>query len=438
MQIMDMVNGVLHNAVAFPKNSQNNVQANTAFEMLLSEAGRRRTPDPMVEHQSRSHDNNGSRSTSGSRCAEPVRRRENARQSEDEVSAAGTSAVYEMAQNVVSCANSPGNTPVSEEDVISKVAEIMQVSTEIVAEWLQDLGLTVSDLTDAKNVAKMLQLALDAENVAELLTDSKFPGLYKAINEVMSEMAIKAEVGYVNQDVINALAEGMGGLDSTIEDGKVVVTNANGNSENGSNQQSATASSDALQAFEAEGDLTAEVTDATVFVADDATVELQAVTPAFGVELATAKTEQIVRQSVSQQPVNTTDVIEQIMNQVKVHSAGGQFSEIRMTLRPETLGDIVLRVITQNGIVTAQFEAESQRVKEALEADFNLLRDALEEQGVKFSELSVFVRQDGNERMGQFERARQNTRHRAESIEGVQEDETEEISYHSGVIDITA
>jgi flagellar hook-length control protein FliK len=110
---------------------------------------------------------------------------------------------------------------------------------------------------------------------------------------------------------------------------------------------------------------------------------------------------------------------------------------MRMTLRPESLGDIVLRVLTQNGIVTAQFEAESQRVKEALEASFNQLRDALTEQGIAFSELSVSVRQGQDERMNQFDHARQKVRGRIESVENAQE-EPEPVSYHSGVIDVTA
>jgi hypothetical protein len=46
------------------------------------------------------------------------------------------------------------------------------------------------------------------------------------------------------------------------------------------------------------------------------------------------------------------------------------------------------------------------------------------------------VRQDNDEKMRQFEKARQASRNRAESIENVSEET--EISYHNGVIDVTA
>jgi flagellar hook-length control protein FliK len=85
-------------------------------------------------------------------------------------------------------------------------------------------------------------------------------------------------------------------------------------------------------------------------------------------------------------------------------------------LRPESLGDIVLRVLTQNGIVTAHFIAENQRVRETLENNFNQLRDALEEQGIQFSELSVSVRQNADDQQTLFEWGRQHARNRAENI----------------------
>jgi flagellar hook-length control protein FliK len=94
--------------------------------------------------------------------------------------------------------------------------------------------------------------------------------------------------------------------------------------------------------------------------------------------------------------VNATDVMEQVMAQVRLFAAEG-FAEIRMTLRPANLGDLTLRIATVNGLVTAQFAADNQRIKEIIESNFNHLRDVLQEQGVQVSELSVSVKQEGND-----------------------------------------
>jgi len=394
------------------------VTANTAFDTLVTEAGRRQSTD--TESQRNSSRNENRSESREARRAEQPRRRENTR--DEETSSAGA-AVVQDTHRVQDVNNSNETAAVNEEDVIAKVAEILEVPVEVVMEWLQELEMNAEDLIDPQAVAKLLQVALDAESPAELLTNEKFPAIYAAINEAVEEMENE-----INLENLNAVAEE---LEAVIENGKVVIANRNSSENRQSTEQNETE-----QPAEQISELPAEVTDAKLLAPEEITVN-DAANPAVSAETTVTQTQQTVTQAApSQQPVNTANIIEQIMNQVKLSSGGVNFNEIRMTLRPETLGDIVLRVITQNGIVMAQFEAENQRVKEALESDFNSLRNALEQQGIKFSELSVSVRQDENERMNQFEHARQRSRHRAESVKDISEEET--ISYHNGVIDVTA
>jgi flagellar hook-length control protein FliK len=448
MQVTDILNGKFPSVTKYATNATNTTQSGVGFDMFLAEAGQRQTFEPAVENQSRSRDDgrgSGNRRTEESRASreeQPTRRRE--ARTDDTESTVGTAMVQETTQTEAANCN---ETVIDEEKAVAKIAAILQIPEEVVVELLQELDMTAQDLIDPKAVAKMLQQTLGAENPLELLTNPEFPEFYKAINEAMAGLVVEAKTSTtksiktadvkVDTEAINALVEG---LEATLEDGEIVVTadkDAFANANN-ARQQSATVTTTettAQQAVQTQaGDV--ELTDKSMFVADEIVVD-NTVAPVVNVETTAVKVEQaIIKQTASQQPVNATDVIEQIMSQVKLTSAGGQFTEIKMTLRPESLGDIVLRVLTHNGIVTAQFEAESQRVKEALEADFNMLRDALEEQGIKFSELSVSVRQDEDEKMNQFERARQKSRHRAESIEDVSEEA--EISYHNGVIDVTA
>lgn len=449
MKIFDMVNGQIPNAN--PSQSVSN-KSNAGFDMLLAEAGRRQTFEPAVDHQSRSREDNRERTRTNEtresrREEQPVRRRDNQPRTEDTATTAESNAVQYTAE----ATNTYDTSAVYEEKVIAKIAEILQVPAEVVVEWLEELGMTASDLTDSQAVTKLLQKALGAESAIELLTDSAFPEIYKAINEALAGLAIeakpvfnmqKAETTVKDKNVVSVLAEGLEGLEAKIEDGELVITKDTANNETTANNQSQSNATQAetITAEQKEvAEVAPELKEANLLVAEEATAsDTQPINPMVNMDVATVRTEQAVRQVATQQPIDTKNVIEQIMNQVKLTSNGGQFNEIRMTLRPETLGDIVLRVLTQNGIVTAQFEAENQRVKEALESSFNQLRDALEEQGIQFSELSVSVRQDENEqRMNEFERARQNSRYRAESIEDVSEEEVI-ISQHNGFIDVTA
>ncbi|MCL2223875.1 MAG: flagellar hook-length control protein FliK [Defluviitaleaceae bacterium] len=440
MKIFEPLNSKLPEAVAKSPKGNAQAQSNAAFDMLFTEAERRQSFDPSAETRNRDDNRGRNRTNETRRDDQPTRRREEPRH-DDMTNPAGAAVVQEQQQNLACEANvSDENVAVNEEEAVTKVAEAMKVPKEEVIELLEELGMEAADLTDAQAVAKMLQTALDAENTAELLTDPKFPEMYKAVNEAMAEVAAKATKGetvLVSKEAVETLAE----VEATVEDGEIVVEarDTDENAEGSLRQQSAETQEEIPQEAAPANEQPVDVTNAKPLTADEAVFnESQALSPAFNVETIAAKAEQTaVKQNAPQQPVNPQDVIDQIMNQVKLVSSGGQFSEIRMTLKPETLGDIVLRVITHNGIIMAQFEAENQRVKEALESDFNSLRNALEEQGLKFSELSVSVRQDANERANQFERARQNSRNRAESVEDVSE-EAEQVSYHNGVIDVTA
>jgi hypothetical protein len=97
--------------------------------------------------------------------------------------------------------------------------------------------------------------------------------------------------------------------------------------------------------------------------------------------------------TVRHEPITPARVIEQIVERFEIDPAP-RVSEIKITLKPESLGDVTLRVQSENGLISAQFLAENQRVKEIMESSMNSLRDALSQQGVNVSQLSVSVGQD--------------------------------------------
>lgn len=69
-------------------------------------------------------------------------------------------------------------------------------------------------------------------------------------------------------------------------------------------------------------------------------------------------------------------------------------SEMQLKLKPENLGNLTMNIAVEKGIVIAKIVAENQVVKEALESNFNSLKDALNEKGFGIQELSVSVGQE--------------------------------------------
>jgi flagellar hook-length control protein FliK len=94
--------------------------------------------------------------------------------------------------------------------------------------------------------------------------------------------------------------------------------------------------------------------------------------------------------------LNKSDILNQVIKKADV-IVQGSHQEMIMKLEPESLGKLNLKLVVENGLVTAKFVAESQQVKEVLESSFNQLKDALQEKGIAVQSFSVSVGQQGAE-----------------------------------------
>lgn len=89
------------------------------------------------------------------------------------------------------------------------------------------------------------------------------------------------------------------------------------------------------------------------------------------------------------------EILYQVVEKAKVVLTTDK-SEMVMDLKPDHLGKLSLKLVTENGIVMANFTAESQQVKEVLEANMQLLKSALEKQGFVVQGFNVSVGRDSN------------------------------------------
>lgn len=102
------------------------------------------------------------------------------------------------------------------------------------------------------------------------------------------------------------------------------------------------------------------------------------------------------------QRVVRNELMKQVVDQAKV-LVNDNRSEMVMQLKPDSLGKLTLKIVTENGIVAAKFVAESQQVKQVLESNMQTLKDSLEKQGMSVQSVSVSVGQQGSQNSGQRE-----------------------------------
>ena len=135
--------------------------------------------------------------------------------------------------------------------------------------------------------------------------------------------------------------------------------------------------------------------------------------------------------------VDTFEIIRQVKDGIQAETLGSGVSEMKLTLKPESLGEVSLRILSDNGIISARFMAENQRVKEIVESNFTALRDSLSEQGVNVSQLSVSVGQrDTQDRRFVYQPRRSPIR--AAAFEDIEPDILPLLAAHDSRVSYTA
>ncbi|MBD5457231.1 MAG: hypothetical protein HDR27_01505 [Lachnospiraceae bacterium] len=89
---------------------------------------------------------------------------------------------------------------------------------------------------------------------------------------------------------------------------------------------------------------------------------------------------------------DTQEIMDQILDYMKVSVKPG-LSSLEMQLHPESLGTLHIQISNREGAVTAQFIAQNESVRAALESQVMELKENLEQQGVKVEAVEVTIAQ---------------------------------------------
>lgn len=84
------------------------------------------------------------------------------------------------------------------------------------------------------------------------------------------------------------------------------------------------------------------------------------------------------------------EIAQQIINHIRVVIKPGQ-TTMELQLNPEHLGKVNLTVSSQDGIMTAHFLVQNELAKEAVEGQLVILKETLEQQGIKVDSIEVMV-----------------------------------------------
>ena len=118
-------------------------------------------------------------------------------------------------------------------------------------------------------------------------------------------------------------------------------------------------------------------------------------TEQFQSQFSTQVQETVTASSVSR--TDTQDIMRQIMDYMRIQ-VKADTSSLEMQLHPESLGSLHIQIASRAGMVTANFIAQNEAVKAALESQMVQLKESFEQQGVKVEAIEVTVQSHAFER----------------------------------------
>ena len=317
------------------------------------------------------------------------------------------------------------------DNIIAKTAEVLGISEDDLKEVLENLGLTAMDLANPQNVSMLVATVKADGDMMSLVTDEALTELVSEINEVVTstleevseelgidigELTAKLEeaIETPKNDVVtenvtpaaNTNTEEVKAYDQEVKDftAKEVVSDDNEVATVATTNQTNDTSDDAGESLADSKNQNQSLT----FAKNDKheSVKDNSVRGEAQVNTFNANVNNLNPQEVSVAPLgeNTQslsstqlDVINQINEYMKTQIKA-DMSTLEMQLNPANLGAVNVALSSKDGNVTAQFTTQNELVKAALESQIMILKENLEQAGVKVNAVEVSVESHAFER----------------------------------------
>lgn len=308
-----------------------------------------------------------------------------------------------------------GCMAVTLEQLLQRVAEILQVTPEELRDVMAQMGVELHEIADGNVLGKMLLQLGGLTDATDLVTDENLYETYRELlNSAEAVLQENAEQNGLTEEDLRRLlqSEEIAGnpvdtadnFRKTDTEGVLIQIQDEGyqkNSDASGREETIQLSAESLST-DSEPQLSEKKTDAGSEDGagrgrDSENREMN------NLVLQTLKEGQYEPQIqdggrvYSSWDANTRDVMNQIMEYMKVNLKP-ESSNVEMQLHPASLGTLHIQIASKGGVMTASFATQSEAVKTILENQMVQLSSRLEEQGIKVEAIEVMVQSHGFER----------------------------------------
>lgn len=306
--------------------------------------------------------------------------------------------------------------------------EKLNVTEEELLQAMEVLGITFGDLLQGNGLTDLMLQLTGGENMTELLFDANIQELIHEVGVLVSQFADQMDLTPEELELVmqqlNEKAEASGEVIQPQEDvaeNAVDVIQTENTSDQGNvkvvkeeavlsqQQEDGVAVSESSQLAEqydnsqsdmAQTEEFSEQNDSSLeemkqsssrqeIGTQNDTVQAQQVTYQTVQTTTSALGEEVV-QVVEQTFVDVEDIMNQITEFTRVTISETQ-SSLEMQLNPEHLGKIYLQISSKDGVITAQLSAQNEAVRQAMENQVSVLKENLNQQGLKVEAVEVTI-----------------------------------------------
>ncbi len=324
------------------------------------------------------------------------------------------------------------------EELVEKVAEELGVTEEEVIAAMETLGLTVTDLLNADNMTQLV-LAIEGEDMISLMTDE---GLYNSLQNLLSmvseagnqlqeelrispeELEAMLEQAKAKEDMPQEKPElpAQDGAKEQIPDGQedyTVTVERNGETVKVSVEVDGNSKTESEEVTSLKAQPTGEEQQTSGkdegSKKDGASHRENTQESSQGNLLlenllnrnSTVKADMAFENVMTQQNTEQTqNIMNQIMDYMRIQ-VRSDMTQMELQLNPASLGTVNINITSKAGVISAQFIAQNETVKAAIESQIVQLKNSFEEQGIKVESVEVAVANHSFERNLNGEGSRQ-------------------------------
>lgn len=272
-----------------------------------------------------------------------------------------------------------------EEKIAELVTDIMGVTEEELMDMLEESGMQLLDLLNPENLKEFVLNVNGCEDATQLLTNETAATQLSELLQGLNELELDEDFGITKEEITEILEKHLEGTEKPVmkEEDEALV------------EDKATEETDVKIVVEKETDTksTGDFSKEQSFSEEGQESPKDSPVDVFVQNLAATQTEGAAKPSTEQVQV-MKEIVNQIVEQIKIAIKPGATS-MELQLNPESLGRVDLTVASKNGVLTASFTAENQIAKEAIESQIQVLKDNLNNQGLKVEAIEVTVSEFG-------------------------------------------